>query len=595
MAMDMDQVQRRDIDTALERITLGIDEENITQSPYQYLVTSFVGNNWVMDEIGGFVKYSLAEEDSISFPVDAITSLAYKDITNVTVSFDYEVSTKCVLRNVGFSFAEQTQYKVVETVLNGQGHIDVECSLFGFESDLLNTAISEQGFSIVLNFDGVKSNALVVLRNVTFDLSFSNDLMSESDAVVNRVNFQTDFYLDDDEIILQIGDGSGKGRRSDDPTPTGDTYTKAEIDSKLALKVDTITGKGLSTNDFTTTEKSKLSGVENNANYYVHPSSHSTNIITESSALNRLETSANATQHEINLAINDKIGSGGGGSVIGTGSFSINNNGHLIVELPNGVDNPYFINANGHLIYDTSNTHNGSQIFMTQYDLGKVTGDDGAKGDDGVGIASITKTGSSGLVDTYTITYTDGDTDTFTVTNGSDASVTIQTSFGSPTSDSKVPSEKLTKTELDKKISTSSTSGLMKNDGTVMSSGTGSSNWAVGNHTHSAYVNPTKVTSWSSTPSDNNVASEKLIKDSLDDKVSKSSTTGLLKNDGSVMTSGTGSSNWAVGNHSHSGYVSATKVTSWSSTVSDSNVPSEKLVKDYIDNQIGLAIQYIQQ
>ena len=202
----MEQTQRRDIDTALERITLGIDEENITQSPYSYLVTNFVGNNWVMDEIGGFVKYSLAEEDSISFPVDAITSLVYKDITNVTVSFDYEVSTKCVLRNVGFSFAEQTQYKVVETVLNGQGHIDVECSLFGFESDLLNTAISEQGFSIVLNFDGVKSNALVILRNVTFDLSFNNDLMSESDAVVNRVNFQTDFYNDDESVILKVGE-----------------------------------------------------------------------------------------------------------------------------------------------------------------------------------------------------------------------------------------------------------------------------------------------------------------------------------------------------------------------------------------------------
>ena len=50
---------------------------------------------------------------------------------------------------------------------------------------------------------------------------------------------------------------------------------------------------------------------------------------------------------------------GGGGSVIGTGSFSIDNNGHLIVELPDGVDNPYYINNNGHLIYDTSNTHNG--------------------------------------------------------------------------------------------------------------------------------------------------------------------------------------------------------------------------------------------
>ena len=190
---------------------------------------------------------------------------------------------------------------------------------------------------------------------------------------------------------------------------------------------------------------------------------------------------------------------------------------------------------------------------MTEYDLGKVVGDDGEAGN---GIASITKTGTSGLVDTYTITYDDGTTSTFTVTNGSDASVTIQTAWGSTTSDSKVPSEKLTKDSLDNKVSKSSTTGLLKNDGTVMTSGTGSSNYSAGNHTHSGYI-------------------------------STSSTTGLVKNDGSIMTSGTGSSNWAVGNHSHSGYVSATKVTSWSGTVSDSNVPSEKLVKNTID---GLSI-----
>lgn len=42
----------------------------------------------------------------------------------------------------------------------------------------------------------------------------------------------------------------------------------------------------------------------------------------------------------------------------------------------------------------------------------------GDKGDTGNGIASIAKTGSSGDIDTYTITFTDGDTTTFTVTNG---------------------------------------------------------------------------------------------------------------------------------------------------------------------------------
>lgn len=42
----------------------------------------------------------------------------------------------------------------------------------------------------------------------------------------------------------------------------------------------------------------------------------------------------------------------------------------------------------------------------------------GEAGDDGNGIVSITKTATSGLVDTYTITYTNGTTSTFTVTNG---------------------------------------------------------------------------------------------------------------------------------------------------------------------------------
>ena len=46
------------------------------------------------------------------------------------------------------------------------------------------------------------------------------------------------------------------------------------------------------------------------------------------------------------------------------------------------------------------------------------TGATGATGATGNGIASISKTGSSGLVDTYTILYTNGSTQTFTVTNG---------------------------------------------------------------------------------------------------------------------------------------------------------------------------------
>ena len=47
-----------------------------------------------------------------------------------------------------------------------------------------------------------------------------------------------------------------------------------------------------------------------------------------------------------------------------------------------------------------------------------IQGVQGSKGDTGNGIASIARTGTSGLTDTYTVTMTDGTTATFTVTNG---------------------------------------------------------------------------------------------------------------------------------------------------------------------------------
>ena len=63
------------------------------------------------------------------------------------------------------------------------------------------------------------------------------------------------------------------------------------------------------------------------------------------------------------------------------------------------------------------------QAEYTFVDLQGATGIAGPVGPTGNGIASIRKTGTSGLVDTYTITYTNGNTTTFTVTNGEDANI----------------------------------------------------------------------------------------------------------------------------------------------------------------------------
>ena len=47
---------------------------------------------------------------------------------------------------------------------------------------------------------------------------------------------------------------------------------------------------------------------------------------------------------------------GGGGSTLMVGSFEIDDNGDLIVTLPSGTANPYYINNDGDLIYDTEAT-----------------------------------------------------------------------------------------------------------------------------------------------------------------------------------------------------------------------------------------------
>lgn len=53
----------------------------------------------------------------------------------------------------------------------------------------------------------------------------------------------------------------------------GLTYLWEQIKARMLTKVDKVDGKDLSTNDYTTEEKNKLTGIEEGANKYIHPTS----------------------------------------------------------------------------------------------------------------------------------------------------------------------------------------------------------------------------------------------------------------------------------------------------------------------------------
>ena len=85
------------------------------------------------------------------------------------------------------------------------------------------------------------------------------------------------------------------------------------------------------------------------------------------------------------------------------------------------------VNYNGSSYYAKENTLGNLPTDTSKWQLiaekGSI-GQQGPQGATGNGIANIQKTSSSGLIDTYTITYTDGTTTTYEVTNGEDGEVT---------------------------------------------------------------------------------------------------------------------------------------------------------------------------
>lgn len=72
-------------------------------------------------------------------------------------------------------------------------------------------------------------------------------------------------------------------------------YFWTKLKTLFGSKVDKIEGKGLSTNDYTTDEKTKLSGIEAGANAYTHPATHNADIIVDGST-NKAYTAAEKTK-----------------------------------------------------------------------------------------------------------------------------------------------------------------------------------------------------------------------------------------------------------------------------------------------------------
>lgn len=196
---------------------------------------------------------------------------------------------------------------------------------------------------------------------------------------------------------------------------------------------------------------------------------------------------------------------------------------------------------------------------------------------------------------------------------GGGSSVDIVTSWSSTTSDSKVPSEKLTKDTLDDKISKSNTSGLVRSDGSIdtntyLTSHQSLTNYIQKSNTSGLIKNDGTIdtnTYLTSHQSLSNYIQKSntsgLIKNdgtvdtntyltshqSLTNYVQKSETSGLIKNDGTIDTN-----TYLTSHQSLSGYLQTSDVVDNLSSTSTTAPLSAKQGKE-LNDMIGSAITYI--
>ena len=204
---------------------------------------------------------------------------------------------------------------------------------------------------------------------------------------------------------------------------------------------------------------------------------------------------------------------------------------------------------------------------------------DGEKGDDGIGITSVSKTKTEGLVDTYTITFSDGSTFEYEITNGQSGS------DGKPGKDAVSPTitenadntDKIYKLDVTTVDGTFTTPNLRGKDGSGSSSGEE-------NVIESIKVNGVAQTVAEDKSVDITVPTVDVDKNYVDTELAKKANTSDIPSlDGYVTDEELNAKGYLTSHQDISGKVDKVK---GKSLIADTEIERLKGVKNYDDTEI---------
>ena len=156
---------------------------------------------------------------------------------------------------------EMPQYPVIP---NPEGEPTEEITKMEIDDVIYEVTDAEARATLPTKVDKVEGKGLSTNDYTDTDKAIVDGVTSALDGKVDKVQgkgLSTNDFTDEEKTIVD-GTPSALELKAD----KSDTYTKSEVNSALDNKVDKVNGKGLSENDFTDTLKSKLDGIEAEAN-----------------------------------------------------------------------------------------------------------------------------------------------------------------------------------------------------------------------------------------------------------------------------------------------------------------------------------------
>lgn len=145
----------------------------------------------------------------------------------------------------------------------------------GQVSNLNNLSLAEG--ELALAFSADKSGAQLYAGNGDDKVLLNPDNTADITQAVTDANSYTDIKIN--ALVNGAPEAMDTLKELADAIAANKSVADA-VNAAIGNKVDKVSGKGLSTNDYTTAEKTKLAGIAEDANNYIHPSSHSADMIT---------------------------------------------------------------------------------------------------------------------------------------------------------------------------------------------------------------------------------------------------------------------------------------------------------------------------